>query len=290
MNKSLQDLKLSLLNAAHVQLDTRWDYNNVISPFTRMYLVKNGSGKVFHHQQQFHLQQGFLYLVPSFTYSRYQCDSYMEQYYVHFLEDAGNGLSVYNVESFMYERKASVLEHQLFERLLEINPNRGIERSDPKTYDNRAFTQKLLQLNHTVHRKVLIETQGILKILLSGFIKEEISAESLKPINSKRMADVLFYISEHLAENLNVQQLADYCHLNSDYFSRIFKEQIMMRPLDYIQNKRIERAQLLLATTNHSLQEIASLVGLQNISYFNRLFMRISGQTPSAYRKAYWSI
>lgn len=290
MNKSIHDLTLNLLNIARVQLDERWDYDNVISPFTRLYLVKGGSGKVFHHQQTFHLKEGFLYLVPSFTYSRYKCDSFMEQFYVHFLEDAGNGLSIYGLENFIYERPASQLDEQLFERLLEINPNRGIERSDPKTYDNRAFTQKLLQLNDRVQTRTLVETKGILKILLSGFIKESTTASTDKPVNSGRIADVLFYVSEHLADHLTVQQLANYCHLNPDYFSRIFKEQIKLRPLEYIQNKRIERAQLLLTTTNYSLQEIASLVGLANISYFNRLFMKLSGQTPSAYRKAYWNI
>ncbi len=289
MNKSLQDLNLSLLNAARVQLDDQWNFDNVISPFSRLYLIEKGGGKVYHHQQQFELKAGYLYLIPSFSYSRYRCEDHMEQTYVHFLEDIGNGLSIFSTQSFVYERPASDLDRQLFHRLLEINPHRGIERSDPKTYDNRAFTQKLLALNNSITPRVLIETQGILKILLSGFILDT-AATRLQPLQSKRIADVLYYISEHLEHNLTVQQLAAWCHLNPDYFSRIFREQIKMRPLDYIQLKRIERAQLLLTTTNYSLKEIASLVGLPNISYFNRIFSRISGQTPSGYRKAYWNI
>lgn len=289
MNRLLQDLRLSLLNTASVQLDEKWNYDNVVSPFSRLYLVKKGSGRVFHHNQSFDLKEGYLYLVPSFTYSRYKCDNFMEQYYVHFTEEIGNGLSIYNIEHFIYERPASPLEQKLYNRLLEINPNRGIQRPDPKTYDNRAFTQKLLERNERIESKVLIETQGILKIFLSGFMQEKRLPVS-RPLPSKRIANILHYISEHLSETLTVQDLADYCHLNADYFSRIFRDQYKVRPLEFIQNKRIERAQLLLTTTNHSLQEIAHLVGLPNISYFNRLFMRVSGRTPSAYRKAYWSI
>lgn len=289
MNKSLQDLNLSLLNAAQVQLTDKWNYDNVISPFSRLYWIEKGGGKVYHHQQQFELQPGYLYLIPAFSYGRYRCEDYMEQTYIHFLEDIGNGLSIYSTQHFEYERPASDLDKGLLSRLLAINPHRGIERSDPKTYDNRAFTQKLLALNNTTTPKVLIETQGILKILLSGFIKEAGSKQPI-PVQSKRIADVLYYISEHLEENLTVQQLAATCHLNPDYFSRMFKEEIQMRPLDYVQHKRIERAQLLLTTTSHSLQEIANLVGFPNISYFNRIFSRVSGQTPSAYRKANWSI
>jgi len=289
MNKSLQDLNLSLLNVAKVQLDKRWNYDNIISPFSRMYWIKKGEGRVFHHQQQFHLKQGYLYLIPSFSYSHYQCSHFMEQTYVHFLEDTGSGLSVFTSQHFVYERPASDLDTRLFTRMLEINPHREIEKSDPRTYDNRAFTQKLLALNNKTSPKVLIETQGILKVLLSGFITDPVTSPA-NPLQSKRISDVLYYISEHLEETLTVQRLATYCHLNPDYFSRLFNEQIQMRPLDYIQLKRIERAQLLLTTTNHSLKEIANLVGFPNISYFNRIFSRISGQTPSDYRKSYWNI
>ncbi len=289
MNKSVQDINLSLLNLARVQLDDQWNFDNVISPFSRMYFVEKGGGRVYHHQQQFDLKAGNLYLVPSFSYSHYRCDDYMQQTYIHFLEEAGNGLSVYNTQSFVYERNATELDKQLFQRLLEINPRRGIERSDPKTYDNRAFTQKLLTLNQTTPAKVLLETQGILQILLSGFIQDATVFRN-RSVPSKRIADVLHYISEHLEHNLTVQQLAAWCHLNADYFSRMFKEEIKMRPLDYIQLRRIERAQLLLTTTSYSLKEIAGMVGFTNISYFNRIFSRISGQTPSGYRKAYWSI
>ncbi len=288
MNKSLQDLNLRLLNVARVQLDTTWNYDNVISPFSRLYLIEQGAGNVYHHQQQFELKPGYLYLIPSFSYGRYHCEDFMEQTYVHFLEDTDNGLSIYSTNNFEYARSASDLDKQLFQRLLEINPHRGIERSDPKTYDNRAFTQKLLALSDNTTPKVLIETQGILKILLSGFIKE--SNNEPRSTQSKKISDILYYINEHLDDSLTVQHLAAYCHLNPDYFSRMFKDQIQMRPLDYIQHKRIERAQLLLTTTNYSLQEIAGLVGFPNISYFNRIFSRVSGQTPSAYRKAYWNI
>ncbi|MDR3712082.1 MAG: helix-turn-helix domain-containing protein, partial [Puia sp.] len=61
-------------------------------------------------------------------------------------------------------------------------------------------------------------------------------------------------------------------------------------PLEYIQQKRIERAQLLLATTGHSLQEIANRVGLPNISYFSRLFTRTTKKTPAVFRKEHWSV
>lgn len=73
MNKILQSLKLSLLNVGYAKLDTSWDYDNVISPFSRLYLITKGSAKVYHSYEEFDLKPGHLYLVPSFTYSGYQC-------------------------------------------------------------------------------------------------------------------------------------------------------------------------------------------------------------------------
>jgi AraC-like DNA-binding protein len=58
-----------------------------------------------------------------------------------------------------------------------------------------------------------------------------------------------------------------------------------MRPNKYIQSKRIERAQLLLLSTNNSLKQIAEKVGLENVSYFTRIFKSHTGKTPGAFRE-----
>ncbi|MGN6494098.1 MAG: helix-turn-helix domain-containing protein [Agriterribacter sp.] len=290
MNESLQLLKVSLLNIGYARLDKSWDYQDVISPFSRLYLIKSGTAKVYHHQQVFTLKKDHLYLVPSYTYSRYKCDNRMEQFYIHFLEEIGAGISLYNKCTFLYERKAAAIDKLLFERLLEINPHRSLGKSDPKVYDNKTMLQNFAELNHRSTARDAIETQGVLKILFSGFIKSDQADASSTADISKRLSEVMQYIGEHISEDITVQHLASHCHLNPDYFSRIFKKHTGMRPLEYLHTKRIERAQLLLTTTAHSLQEIADMVGLCNISYFNRIFTRLSQRTPAAYRKANWHI
>lgn len=96
---------------------------------------------------------------------------------------------------------------------------------------------------------------------------------------------VLNHIHENLHKNLTVKQLADFCHLNTDYFSRVFNENFGMRPNKYIQSKRIERAQLLLHSTNKSIKQIAEKVGLENLSYFTRIFKNHTGKTPGIFRE-----
>ncbi|MDX1758278.1 MAG: helix-turn-helix domain-containing protein, partial [Arenibacter algicola] len=67
--------------------------------------------------------------------------------------------------------------------------------------------------------------------------------------------------------------------------SRVFNESFGMRPNKYIQSKRIERAQLLLLSTNNSLKQIAEKVGLENLSYFNRIFKSHTGVSPGIFRE-----
>lgn len=121
MQKSLQSLKLSLRNIGYARLDKSWDYDDIHSPFTRLYYITTGSAKVHHNNQVFHLRPGHMYLIPSYTYSRYQCDFYHEQYYIHFYEEIGKGLSIYNLRNFVYEIKATEIDRAYFERLLSLN-------------------------------------------------------------------------------------------------------------------------------------------------------------------------
>ena len=289
MNKLFQSLQLTLLNVGFASLNEKWNYDNVISPFSRLYYITDGQAKVYHNDQVFELKKDHIYLIPSHTYSRYTCDAFMEQYYASFLEEMGNGVSIYHLKSFVYELPATELDLKLFERLLEINPQRTIVRDDPKFYDNQQGLMKFLKSNERLSVSNYIETKGILMSFLSRFIQNK-QAPIQNPINDTRLSKVVRYIREHLHETLTIEELAQECHLNPDYFSRLFYEEIGMRPINYINKQRIERAKLLLISTSDSLTEIADKIGMNNLSYFSRLFKQHVGQTPSEFRKQEWQL
>jgi len=284
MQKMLQSLQLSLLNIGYAALDTGWNYDNVISPFCRLYYITKGSAKVYHNAMEFDLKPGFLYLVPSYTYSRYKCDNYHEQYYISFFEDIKSGLSIFSLKSFIYEIKATDIDLHYFKRLLEINENRALINDDPEVYDNRPTLLTFKNKNEQLSSAHYLETNGILRILLSRFIKKQKNGIA-ETNTSHNLSQVISFISENLHRDLSISELASYCHLSTDYFSRVFKQVFGMRPNFYMQSKRIERAQLLLLTTNYSIQQIAEKVGLENISYFSRVFKKHAGKTPGNFRR-----
>ncbi len=289
MHKILDTLKLTLLHVGYADLDNRWQFDNVISPFNRLYLITDGEAWVYHQNQKFVLKPGFLYLIPSFSYCKYHCDTQMSQYYISFLDNIEGGMGIYDLLNFDYEVKARPIDFKLFERILLLNPDRHILKSDPKTYDNKPDLLSYNVKYGQVYDKYM-ETQGILTQLFSRFFKMEKLAENSNSKPFRRLASIIPYIDENLSEKLTVEELAGLVHLHPDYFSRLFLTIHGVRPIEFINNKRMERAQFLLITTELTISEIAMKVGILNFSYFTRLFKKRFNRTPAAYRKQSWHI
>ena len=70
------------------------------------------------------------------------------------------------------------------------------------------------------------------------------------------------------------------------WFIRNFKQYTKTTPMQYLVERRITNAQVLLETTSYSIAEIGSIVGYENSMYFSRIFKKQKGVSPSEYRKA----
>ena len=100
----------------------------------------------------------------------------------------------------------------------------------------------------------------------------------------ERMANVLSHIHGNIYEDINIDDLAALVCVTKPYFIRIFKQHFGMSPLQYINHKKMERAQLLLLTEDMTVKEVAFALGFNDHSYFIRLFKKITGRTPQEYR------
>ena len=92
------------------------------------------------------------------------------------------------------------------------------------------------------------------------------------------------YIEEDLAEDLSLSELAAVAYLSPYHFARLFKASTGFAPHQYVIGRRIERAKLLLSTTNWSLTAIAHAVGFAHESHLALHFKRLTGLLPSASR------
>ncbi len=99
----------------------------------------------------------------------------------------------------------------------------------------------------------------------------------------KRVTD---FLEEHLAEGVSLDALADLVRLSPYHFSRSFKQSFGEPPHRYWTRRRIERAKALLANPRASITEIALDVGFSATSAFSATFHRVTGQTPTDYRRS----
>lgn len=276
----------TLLNVDHVKLDSKWNYKNVISPYFRLYYIDAGEGEIWDVSAEVRLEPGFLYIIPSFTLCNLVCKSYLSQHFVQFFEESSDGISLFENNRSIIKIKATEIDILNFTRLLEINPGRGINRSDnPRVYEKNIYYKEYQELNNRQSMSTFIETHGILLQLVSRFLTQETFKYRDAGHVPVKILNTISYIQLNLTRDLSVTSLAKRANLHTDYFSRLFHQHTGERPVKYIHEKRIERAQYLIVTTLMTFSEIATQTGFENVFYFSKIFKKITGMSPGNYKK-----
>jgi AraC-like DNA-binding protein/ligand-binding sensor protein len=93
------------------------------------------------------------------------------------------------------------------------------------------------------------------------------------------------YIRQNQAEDLSLGQVAKAVNTSSFYFCKLFKKATGLNFTDYVSRVRIEKAKNLLLNPNLRISEIAYEIGFQSLTHFNRVFKKVTGQSPTCYRE-----
>jgi len=97
---------------------------------------------------------------------------------------------------------------------------------------------------------------------------------------------VLAHIEENLDATVRNQDLAELARLSTFHFNVAFRRSVGESPHGYIIRRRIDRAQRLMLATEKPLSDIAAECGLADQAHLTRLFRRIVGESPAAWRRA----
>ena len=95
------------------------------------------------------------------------------------------------------------------------------------------------------------------------------------------------YMQQHYQEALRLETVSNVVGFNATYFSALFKKETGQNFMDYLTELRISKAKTLLCRDDLSVQDVAELVGYRELKYFSRLFKKITGVSPSDYKKLY---
>ena len=102
---------------------------------------------------------------------------------------------------------------------------------------------------------------------------------------SHRFAAVVQYIKQHLADKLTIDKLSNLACMSKATFFRVFKQELGITPVEYINQERLTEAKRLLRQPLTSVADVCYRVGFTSTAYFQRLFKQVEGLTPGAYRK-----
>lgn len=158
-------------------------------------------------------------------------------------------------------------------------------------YDDFSYCREALRLQITdyILKTVNYEEFGScidrLKIsLYNNEVKE-------KPVVKKErvITGITKYMQEHLSEDVSLHILSEEFHLNSQYISQLFRNEIGVNFLTYLTNIRMEHAKKLLLSSSLSIAEVSEQSGYGDYRVFTKVFKKSEGITPSQYRRDFLS-
>lgn len=102
----------------------------------------------------------------------------------------------------------------------------------------------------------------------------------------ERIMPALEYIDENYARDISLEEISGVMNINPYYFCRLFKSATGSSFCEYLNFVRISKSEKMFKDKEKSIMDISLDVGFSSISYFNRVFRKVKGCTPSAYKKA----
>jgi transcriptional regulator GlxA family with amidase domain len=133
--------------------------------------------------------------------------------------------------------------------------------------------------NMNVHTRPRLDSIGtLMKLAPAPQAHGGLAASALRRVRE--------YVQVHLNESIDLSMLAAVAGLSMHHFAREFKQSAGVTPHHYLIQRRIERAQQILAQTDLSLAEIAYTVGFSDQGHLARHFRALLGTTPREFRRS----
>ncbi|TYR81510.1 helix-turn-helix transcriptional regulator [Priestia megaterium] len=117
------------------------------------------------------------------------------------------------------------------------------------------------------------------------WLTEQVSYSHIRDV-SPIIRKAIQYMKEHHQESISLDRIAHYCCLSRYHFSHLFKKEVGVSVIDFLNRMRMEKALFYLEKTDLNVQEIANQVGFQDANYFSRMFKKYTNYSPTDYRNA----
>ncbi|TDF94043.1 AraC family transcriptional regulator [Paenibacillus piri] len=249
--------------------------------------VYRGKGTLFIDQTIYDMREGDLFAIPGNTIHRALPDK----------DDPVTSTAVFF--SPMIVQHASFGDSFSYLHCFEQQKKRKsykFELAHPKRQELEAALDRIqeeIRSSATGCRQaIVLQLQSMLLLLNResgpahghGAVDSSVGPSWMKP--------VLLYIDDHLFDDgieIGLSAVSCKASVTPAHFSRVFKQTIGMNLSEYIVTKRMMRAKELLNDTDHKISLIAEMCGFESLPHFHRMFKKLLGVTPAAYRKLAWT-
>lgn len=186
------------------------------------------------------------------------------------------------------------------ETLLNKNQFRSIKQLFEKAVYGVTFSMQTILVVQEAIKKLSHEKDGFYSVVgLYDILFKLSQDENMRELcsrsfhsstgkhDSRRVEKVLRYLSKNYQKEVSLGEAADLIGMTDVSLSRFLKQRTGRTFVDTLNDIRLGHASRMLVDTTHSIAEIALLSGFNNLSNFNRIFMKKKGATPTDFRNKY---
>lgn len=243
----------------------------------RFVTVVSGHSRLFVPNSQVNIEAGDSFLM--------KCESFMNQWLPN--EDGGpTEVIIIHLNPEMLKLIYDDRIPAVFSKKVEANPSpmEKIEQNEVVAHFREGLRYYFKHPSLVTEEFIKIKIRELIHMLMNGEGKSRIRAilGDLFRSNEYEFKEI---IHSHLFEDLKLQDLAFFAGLGLSTFKRKFKSVFGTSPTQYIKQKRLEKAENLLKTTDLRISDIAYDCGFNDVAYFSKAFSSTYSASPSQFRK-----
>jgi AraC-like DNA-binding protein len=186
-----------------------------------------------------------------------------------------NLIAFLNTGQIMLHKPTREMFAKTTRSLLKWGTDVDLKRLEEAYFQTRVVTKKQLE---SVLRLLSVFAQH-----LSGLGNQLMVSNDAA--ESPAVARARVFIAEHHSDEVALGDVAKAVNMSAFYFCKTFKRATGMTFTDYLARVRVEKVKNLLLNPHKRVSEAAFEAGFQSLSQFNRVFRRVAGEAPSAYRE-----
>ncbi len=267
-------IQSSLVHTALYKCAPDWNIPEYPVPYHGILLVLQGSGWTRLNQNQYPLApHTMVFLRAGDTLSAGH--------------DPQNPITCYS-SGFLLKTQAGddLIPRRNWPDVFHMPPDQAQEWADFMVAISADIKSRLTNRQTLAHARLILALDRLDSFLAAAPESQIIPHPGPKARSDPRVAQITAFIDANLASPFTSAALAKKAHVSPTHLAYLFNQHGLPTPMDYVRQRRIALACNLLATTNDKIAAVALAVGYPDPFHFSRIFKKLQGLSPEAYRSS----